>query len=61
MFALMLDQQNIAVRSGFFCAQPAMEAIGAKDGAVRASCYIYNTKEEIRKFSQALTKLKALY
>lgn len=58
---LMLDQQKIAVRSGFFCAQPAMQAIGAKDGAVRVSCYVYNTEEEIRNFGEALNKLKALY
>jgi cysteine desulfurase/selenocysteine lyase len=59
--ALMLDKHDIAVRSGFFCAQPAMEALGAKGGAVRASCYIYNTPEEVKKFGQALQKLKSLY
>ncbi len=59
--ALMLDQNNIAVRSGFFCAQPAMEAIGAKNGAVRVSCYIYNTEDEIKRFGQVLQKIKELY
>jgi cysteine desulfurase/selenocysteine lyase len=59
--ALMLDKHDIAVRSGFFCAQPAMEAIGARDGAVRASCYVYNTLEEVEKFGEILRKVKAIY
>jgi selenocysteine lyase/cysteine desulfurase len=52
---------GIAVRSGFFCAQMAVEAMGAKDGAVRASAYVYNTEEDIKKFGEALAKAKALY
>lgn len=59
--ALMLDKQNIALRSGFFCAQPAMEAMGAKEGAVRASCYVYNTTEELEKFGEVLQNIKSLY
>lgn len=59
--ALMLDKDNIAVRSGFFCAQPAIEAMGAKDGAVRASCYIYNTPEDVKRLGDALKKISALY
>jgi cysteine desulfurase/selenocysteine lyase len=59
--ALMLDKENIAVRSGFFCAQPAMEAMGAKEGAVRASCYIYNSMDDMKKFGEALQKIKVLY
>jgi cysteine desulfurase/selenocysteine lyase len=59
--ALLLDQMGIAVRSGFFCAQPAMEAMGAKGGAVRASAYVYNTLEDVRRFGEALMKAKSLY
>ncbi len=59
--ALHLDKDNIAVRSGYFCAQPAMEALGAKDGAVRASLYIYNTLDEVRQFGEALQKIAMLY
>jgi cysteine desulfurase/selenocysteine lyase len=59
--ALMLDKYNIAVRSGFFCAQPAMEALGARDGAVRASAYIYNTVDEAGKFGEALLNISKLY
>jgi len=59
--ALMLDKEGIAVRSGFFCAQMAMEGMGAKDGAVRASAYVYNTPEDIKKLGDTLAKLKMLY
>jgi cysteine desulfurase/selenocysteine lyase len=59
--ALMLDEENIAVRSGFFCAQPAVETMGAKDGAVRASAYIYNDSEDVKKFAQAVAKINILY
>lgn len=59
--ALALDQEGIAVRSGFFCAQPAMEALGANEGAARASAYIYNGVEDIEKLGDALEKIKKLY
>jgi cysteine desulfurase/selenocysteine lyase len=59
--ALMLDQYKISVRSGFFCAQPAMEAIGAKEGAVRASAYLYNDENEVRKFGEVLEQVGKIY
>ncbi len=59
--ALMLDKDGVAVRSGFFCAQMAMEALGAKDGAARASAYIYNNQDDIRKLGEALQKIRQLY
>ncbi|MFA6530304.1 MAG: cysteine desulfurase [Candidatus Micrarchaeia archaeon] len=59
--ALLLDKPGIAVRSGVFCAQPAMEAMGQKDGAVRASLYIYNTEQEIEFFGEKLGKIAQLY
>lgn len=56
--AMILDKtSNIAVRSGMFCAQPALEYFGAINGAVRASLYIYNTKEEIDIFVGQLKKI----
>jgi selenocysteine lyase/cysteine desulfurase len=57
----MLDKDGIATRSGFFCAQPAMEAMGAMNGAVRASCYIYNDSEDMKKFKESLEKIRMLY
>lgn len=59
--AIMLDNmKNIAVRSGVFCAQPGMEHIGACDGAVRASFYIYNTKKEVEIFAEEVKKIVQL-
>ena len=59
--SLLLDRDGIALRSGFFCAQPAMEALGAKEGAVRASAYVYNGSDDIRKLGESLKKAAALY
>nr|NIQ06879.1 cysteine desulfurase [Candidatus Korarchaeota archaeon] len=48
--ALALDvSANIMVRSGHHCALPLTKHIIRKPGSVRASVYIYNTKEEIDK------------
>ncbi len=41
---------RIAVRGGFFCAEPAMRHFGAPRGAVRASLYLYNTLAELDAF-----------
>ncbi len=54
--ASFLDKHNIAVRSGMHCAHPLHDFLGLK-GSVRASFYIYNTKEEIDRFIEALQKL----
>ena len=51
---------NIAMRSGVFCAQPAMELLGAPHGAVRASLYLYNTTAEIQTFHDTLEKIARL-
>ncbi|MCX6771920.1 MAG: aminotransferase class V-fold PLP-dependent enzyme [Candidatus Micrarchaeota archaeon] len=60
--ALMADSlSKIALRSGVFCAQIGMGALGApKEGAVRASLYLYNTEEEVRIFAEAMQKIAKL-
>ncbi|HIH18732.1 TPA: cysteine desulfurase [Candidatus Micrarchaeota archaeon] len=59
--ALMCDSlSKIALRSGVFCAQPAMESLGAPEGAVRASLYVYNTEKEISLFKETLEKIAKL-
>jgi len=46
--ALALDvSANIMVRSGHHCAQPLSKTVICKPGTVRASCYLYNTVDEI--------------
>jgi cysteine desulfurase/selenocysteine lyase len=52
----LLDQQGIAVRTGFHCAQPLMAHFGVT-GTVRASFYLYNTRREIDRFVDALQRI----
>ncbi|TVR68925.1 MAG: SufS family cysteine desulfurase [Spirochaetaceae bacterium] len=52
----LLDQQGVAVRTGFHCAQPLMAHFGIT-GTVRASFYLYNTPDEIDLFVRALERL----
>jgi cysteine desulfurase/selenocysteine lyase len=54
--ALLLDQFGIMVRSGFHCAEPLHQRLGLK-GSVRASFYIYNTREEVDKLIEALGEI----
>ncbi|MCS7364680.1 MAG: cysteine desulfurase [archaeon GB-1867-035] len=58
--ALILDQFGIAVRSGYHCAQPLHQILGAKQGTARASYYIYNTREEIDKMIEILKKVEEI-
>jgi cysteine desulfurase/selenocysteine lyase len=51
----LLDKQGIAVRTGHHCTQPLMARYGIQ-GTVRMSFAIYNTKEEIDFFINALNK-----
>jgi cysteine desulfurase/selenocysteine lyase len=57
--AKALDLRNIAVRSGYHCAHPLMKylKIFDKGGTVRASLYIYNTKDEIEIFFEEIEKI----
>lgn len=41
------EDYGIAVRTGLHCAHPYHYAIGAREGSVRASFYLYNTIDEI--------------
>lgn len=51
---LLANRFGILVRSGFHCAQPAHEAIQSPP-TVRASFYVYNTREEIDCLADALS------
>lgn len=58
--ATVLDVEGIAVRAGHHCAQPLMKWLKASSTA-RASFYLYNTKEEIDTFVEALMKTKEYF
>jgi cysteine desulfurase/selenocysteine lyase len=59
--AIMLDEQNIFVRSGMHCAYPIHKFLHENKGSARASLYFYNTKEEIKIFIEKLNNIaKAL-
>jgi cysteine desulfurase/selenocysteine lyase len=53
---MLLDRLGIAVRTGHHCAQPLIDSLGIP-GTVRASFSIYNTKEEIDIFIEALKRV----
>ncbi len=51
----LLDKYGIAVRTGHHCTQPLMGYFGIQ-GTVRTSFAVYNTKEEVDIFIEALKK-----
>ncbi len=51
--ATLLDQQDVAVRSGHHCAMPLMEVLGIP-GTIRASFGLYNSMEEVDKLTKAV-------
>jgi cysteine desulfurase/selenocysteine lyase len=58
--ASILDEEGVAIRSGHHCAQPLMEFLQVSATA-RASFYIYNTKQEVDAFIEALEKARKLF
>lgn len=51
----LLDKYGVAVRTGHHCTQPLMSFYGIQ-GTIRTSFAIYNTKQEIDVFIEALKK-----
>jgi len=51
----ILDEQDIAVRTGHHCAMPLMERLQL-NGTIRASFSIYNTEEDVLSFVNAVKK-----
>ncbi len=58
--ATILDQYGIAIRAGHHCAQPLHSYIGIS-ASCRVSFYLYNTKEEIDIFLDALRKVDRIF
>ena len=51
----IIDKMGVAVRTGHHCAEPVMTRFGIP-GTVRASFALYNTKEEVEIFVNAVKK-----
>jgi len=56
----VMDEDGIAVRSGHHCTQPLMQRLNIEN-ALRASFYLYNTKEEIDKFLISLKRAYSIF
>ncbi|WP_200977329.1 cysteine desulfurase [Echinicola sp. 20G] len=56
---MMLDASGIAVRTGHHCTQPLMNRFEI-EGTVRASFSVYNTKEEIERLIESVSKIAKL-
>jgi cysteine desulfurase/selenocysteine lyase len=58
--ATILDEDGIAVRAGHHCTQPIMRWLDVP-ATVRASVYLYNTKEDIERLVESLKKVKEIF
>ena len=58
--AKFLDTDGICIRAGHHCAQPIMNKLGVSTTA-RASFYLYNTKEDIEKLVESITKTVRIF
>lgn len=56
----LLDRLGIAIRTGHHCAQPLMARCGV-EGMARASFALYNTREEIDAFVDALRRVVRMF
>ena len=57
---MLLDKMGIAVRTGHLCADTVMQHFDIQ-GCVRISFGIYNTREEIDVFMEALNKVRMMF
>ena len=56
----LLDRLGIAIRTGHHCAQPLMARCGG-EGMARASFALYNTREEVDAFVDALRRVVRMF
>jgi cysteine desulfurase/selenocysteine lyase len=52
----MLADAGICVRAGHHCTDPLHQALGVW-GSLRASLYLYNTREDVERFLDKLNTL----
>ena len=58
--ATILDEQNVAVRSGHHCAKPLMRCLGV-EATARASFYVYNEEADIDALVSGLRRAGELF
>jgi cysteine desulfurase / selenocysteine lyase len=58
--ATILDAEGIAVRAGHHCAQPLMRRLNVP-ATTRASCYVYNTTEDLDHLAHGLDKARQIF
>ena len=58
--AMVLDQHNIAIRTGHHCAQPLMKKLNT-DFTARVSFGIYNDKNDVDCFIEAIKETKKFF
>ena len=58
--AQVLDSEGVAVRAGHHCTQPLHAALDVPSTA-RASCYLYNTTQDIDRLVPGLRKVTTLF
>jgi cysteine desulfurase / selenocysteine lyase len=58
--ATILDAEGIAVRAGHHCTQPLMRRLGVP-ATTRASCYVYNTTEDLDRLVEGLDKAREIF
>ncbi len=56
----VLDAEGVAVRAGHHCAKPLMRRMGLA-ATVRASFYLYNTKDEVDRLVEAIRATQAFF
>lgn len=55
----IMDANGVAIRAGHHCAQPLMIYL-KQNATCRASFYFYNSKEDVDKFIEALSKVRGV-
>ena len=58
--AMILDEENVAVRSGHHCAQPVMDRFGV-DATLRLSFGAYTLKRDVDRFVQGIRRVLRLF
>jgi len=56
----IMDHMGVAIRTGNHCTQPLMDVLGI-NGTLRASMAFYNTRQEIDRLIDAISRVKILF